>query len=100
MAKYNITVIEGDGIGPEVTQSTLEILKETCGDSLSFNHFEGGAGHYQKSGEVLPADTLEACRTSHAILHGAAGLPGVTYSDGTEVGNDLHLKLRFGLDLY
>lgn len=100
MAKYDITVIEGDGIGPEVTQSALEILKRTCGDTLTFNAFEGGAGHYARSGDVLPADTLEACRTSHAILHGAAGLPGITYPDGTEVGNDLHLKLRFGLDLY
>jgi 3-isopropylmalate dehydrogenase len=36
----------------------------------------------------------------HAILHGAAGMPGITYPDGTEVGNDLHLQLRFRLDLY
>jgi 3-isopropylmalate dehydrogenase len=34
------------------------------------------------------------------MLHGAAGLPGVTYPDGTEVGNDLHLRLRFKLDLF
>jgi 3-isopropylmalate dehydrogenase len=49
---------------------------------------------------VLPDDTFAACRDAHAILHGAAGLPGVTYPDGTEVGNDLHLRLRFRLDLY
>ncbi|MEK9720584.1 MAG: isocitrate/isopropylmalate family dehydrogenase [Quisquiliibacterium sp.] len=43
---------------------------------------------------------LQACRDGDAILHGAAGLPGVVYPDGTEVGNELHLRLRFKLDLF
>jgi NAD(P)-dependent dehydrogenase (short-subunit alcohol dehydrogenase family) len=46
------------------------------------------------------AETESGCRSADAILHGAAGLPGVTYADGTEVGNDLHLLLRARLDLY
>lgn len=101
MAKYQIATIEGDGIGPEVTQATIKVLTEACGgDTLSFEMRPGGAGHYQKTGEVLPEDTFLACRDMHAILHGAAGLPGVVYPDGTEVGNDLHLRLRFRLDLY
>ncbi|MCA0973315.1 isocitrate/isopropylmalate dehydrogenase family protein [Halomonas denitrificans] len=98
---YRIATIAGDGIGPEVTEATVRVLDALLGpDVLMFEWLDGGAGHYQKTGEVLPAETLAACRDSHAILHGAAGLPGVTYDDGTEVGNDLHLKLRFGLDLY
>ena len=98
---YRIATIAGDGIGPEVTEATVRVLDALLGpDVLTFEWLDGGAGHYQKTGEVLPAETLAACRDSHAILHGAAGLPGVTYDDGTEVGNDLHLKLRFGLDLY
>lgn len=101
MAKYQIATIEGDGIGPEVTQATMRVLTEACGAGvLSFEMRPGGAGHYAKTGEVLPEDTFLACRDMHAILHGAAGLPGVTYPDGTEVGNDLHLRLRFRLDLY
>nr|WP_163501966.1 isocitrate/isopropylmalate dehydrogenase family protein [Halomonas socia] len=101
MAKYDIAVIEGDGIGPEITQSTLSVLRTVCSsDCLNFLTVEGGASHFQKSGEVLPQETFEVCQQSHAILHGAAGLPGVTYPDGTEVGNDLHLKLRFQLDLF
>ena len=101
MAKYQIATIEGDGIGPEVTQATMKVLTEACGSgTLSFEMRPGGAGHYQKTGEVLPEDTFLACRDMHAILHGAAGLPGVVYPDGTEVGNDLHLRLRFRLDLY
>ena len=96
MATYNIATIEGDGIGPEVCAATVTVLKEALGSNLlSFNQFPGGASHYVKTGQVLPQETFDACNTSHAILHGAAGLPSVTYPDGTEVGNDLHLQLRF-----
>jgi 3-isopropylmalate dehydrogenase len=98
---YNIVTIDGDGIGPEVCQATLSVLRTACGsDRLNFIACEGGAAHYQRSGHVLPEETLQACRSAHAMLHGAAGLPGVTYPDGTEVGNDLHLRLRFKLDLF
>ncbi|KMO13586.1 isocitrate/isopropylmalate dehydrogenase family protein [Methylobacterium platani] len=101
MARYRIATIEGDGIGPEVTQAAMAVLAEACGAStLAFEMLEGGAGHYVKSGAVLPEDTFAGCRDADAILHGAAGLPGVVYPDGTEVGNDLHLRLRFRLDLY
>ena len=101
MKKYQIATIEGDGIGPEVCQAAVKVLQEACGAGrLAFNPFPGGAAHYVQSGAVLPEDTFKACKESDAILHGAAGLPEVTYADGTEVGNDLHLQLRFKLDLY
>lgn len=100
MTPYEIATIDGDGIGPEVCQSTITVLREACGERLRFTSYDGGAAHYAKTGAVLPQDTYAACRQSHAILHGAAGLPGITYPDGTEVGNDLHLQLRFKLDLY
>lgn len=100
MQHYDITTIDGDGIGPEVCQATVAVLHEACGSRLRFSAQDGGAAHYVRSGAVLPADTEAACRGAHAILHGAAGLPGVTYPDGTEVGNDLHLQLRFRLDLF
>lgn len=98
---YNIVTLEGDGIGPEVCQSAVQVLREACGaDMLNFLPFDGGATHYQRTGNVLPEETFQACQSAHAILHGAAGLPEVTYPDGTEVGNDLHLQLRFKLDLF
>jgi 3-isopropylmalate dehydrogenase len=101
MAKYQIATIEGDGIGPEVCSATVTVLQEALGSGvMDFNQYPGGASHYVKSGFVLPEETYAACQTSHAMLHGAAGLPEVTYPDGTEVGNDLHLQLRFKLDLY
>lgn len=101
MSKYQIATIEGDGIGPEVTQATIRILEEACGtNALHFEMLDGGANHYVRTGHVLPEDTFSACQNMHAILHGAAGMPGIVYPDGTEVGNDLHLRLRFRLDLY
>ena len=100
MRKYEIATIQGDGIGPEVSQATIEVLNAACGKMLQFEMLDGGAAHYQRTSEVLPADTFAACRDMDAILHGAAGLPGVVYEDGTEVGNDLHLLLRFKLDLF
>ncbi len=98
---YQIVTIDGDGIGPEVCQATVSVLREACGAGvLDFIDMPGGARHYERTGQVLPEETYQACRSTHAILHGAAGLPGVTYADGTEVGNDLHLQLRFKLDLF
>ncbi|KQP23017.1 isocitrate/isopropylmalate dehydrogenase family protein [Pseudorhodoferax sp. Leaf267] len=100
MPIYDIATIEGDGIGPEVCRSAVNVLSQACGATLRFTQLDGGAAHYVKTGAVLPDDTFAACRSMHAMLHGAAGLPGVTYPDGTEVGNDVHLQLRFRLDLF
>ncbi len=101
MTTYDIATLQGDGIGPEVAQAAMQVLTAaTGGGVLAFQDLPGGAGHYLKSGECLPAASLAACRSAHAILHGAAGIPGVVHPDGTEVGNDLHLQLRFLLDLY
>ncbi len=101
MAKYQIATIAGDGIGPEVTDSTLTVLRAVCGsDVLDFQMLEGGAAHYRDTGAVLSEDAFLACEKMDAILHGAAGIPGVNLPDGTEAGNELHLQLRFRLDLY
>jgi len=98
---YQIATLEGDGIGPEVCQAAVAVLKAaTPPTQLQFEQLPGGANHYLQTGHALDDDTFTACQNAHAILHGAAGLPGATYPDGTEVGNDLHLQLRFKLDLY
>lgn len=101
MGHYRIVTIAGDGIGPEVTNATVTVLQAACGArKLDFQMFEGGAQHYRRTGTVLPDDTFAACREMDAILLGASGLPDVVYPDGTEIGSDLNLRLRFHLDLY
>lgn len=53
-----------------------------------------------KKGTAFPEATLAACKAADAVLHGAAGLPGVLYPDGTEAGQDFSMQIRSGLDLY
>ena len=99
---YEIAVVLGDGIGPEVCQPTIAVLKAALGDVqiLNFVEYPGGAGSYLQTGNALPVETFEGCRRADAILHGAVGDPKVVHPDGTEAGQDFSLKLRFNLDLY
>ena len=67
---YTITVIPGDGIGPEVMEATLDILEAS---DLEFDFHEGKAGYacYQETGNTLPHETLEIARNADATLFGA-----------------------------
>lgn len=67
---YTITVIPGDGIGPEVMEATLDILEAS---DLEFDFHEAQAGYacYQETGNSLPPETLEIAKNSDAILFGA-----------------------------
>lgn len=100
--QYTIAVVHGDGIGPEVCAAAIAVLRAVPGlaSKLDFREYPAGADHYRRGGDAFPAATFEACKAAHATLHGAAGLPGVTYPDGTEAGIDFGLQLRFRLDLY
>ena len=99
---FQIAVLPGDGIGPEVMQPCLQVLaaaeKKVGGFSLSSTSHPAGAGHYRDHGEALPRATLDACRSADAILLAAMGLPSVRYPDGTEIAPQI--DLRFDLGLY
>ena len=99
---YEICVVHGDGIGPEVGSATVRVLEAAFGGTLPlhFSEHPAGAQHFLKTGESFPRETFEACRAADAILHGAAGMPGVVHPDGTEAGLDFTLTLRSKLDLY
>jgi 3-isopropylmalate dehydrogenase len=101
-ASYEICVVHGDGIGPEVGRATVRVLEAAFGESspLRFSEHPAGAQHFLETGESFPRETFEACRAADAILHGAAGMPGVVHPDGTEAGLDFTLTLRSKLDLY
>ena len=101
MTKYQIAVVRGDGIGPEVCDAAVKVVTEAAGASrFELVDLPAGAAHYQKTGHALPEETFQACAKADAILHGAAGIPGVVYPDGTEAGLDFGLQLRFRLDIY
>ncbi len=100
MAHYRIAEIGGDGIGPDVVGEAVRVLKavETEGLKFSFERGEVGAALYRRTGEDLPRETVELCRSVDAILFGAAGLPDIRHADGTELVPQI--TLRMTLDLY
>lgn len=101
MTTYEIAVLPGDGIGAEVMQAALEVLKALeprLGRQFAAVLHPAGAQHYLDTGNALPESTLDACRKAHAILFGAMGLPHVRGEDGTEIIPQL--DIRFALDLY
>jgi 3-isopropylmalate dehydrogenase len=97
---YKIAEIGGDGIGPEVVAEAVRVLEaaQTDGLHFSFERGEVGATLYQRTGEDLPRDTVNLCRSADAILFGAAGLPDIRHADGTELVPQI--TLRMTLDLY
>ena len=99
---FHIAVLPGDGIGPEVMEPALEILRriEASTPSLAFRFTEGaaGAGHYSETGKSMPDSTIKLCEGADAILLGACGLPTVRYPDNTEIMPQV--ELRFIFDLY
>jgi 3-isopropylmalate dehydrogenase len=99
---FHIAVLPGDGIGPEVMEPTLEILRriEASTPSLAFRFTEGaaGAGHYRETGKSMPESTIKLCEDADAILLGACGLPSIRYPDNTEIMPQV--ELRFIFDLY
>ena len=99
---YELAIVGGDGIGPEVCGAALQVIKAAVGSNrvLTCIDYEAGADCYTRTGIAFPDETLEGCKKADAILHGAAGLPGVLYPDGTEAGQDFTLQLRMALDLY
>jgi 3-isopropylmalate dehydrogenase len=102
--KKRIAVIEGDGIGPEVTRQAVRILNAIA---ESFNHeFEYtyclmGADAIDKTGTPLPDETIEICLKSDAILFGAIGHPKYDNDPTAKVRPEQGLlKLRKSLQLY
>lgn len=104
MTNVDIALLPGDGIGPEVLGEAVKVLQAAqqvvTGFELNFESYDAGANSYLKNGDPLPESTWGACSSADAIFFGSVGLPSVTYPDGTEVGVEAGLRLRFRLDLY
>lgn len=97
---YNISVIPGDGTGPEVVAEGIKVLETVaskCDFNLSFTHYNLGGEHYKATGEILPDSVLESLSGSDAIYLGAIGHPDV--KPGI-LEKGILLKLRFYFDQY
>ncbi len=93
MTSYRISLIPGDGIGPELTDVTLKVLEavqDRVGLNLDIVKVEAGDECLKRRGSPLPEDTVETIRGSHACLKGPVG----------ETAADVIVKLRIMFDLY
>nr|WP_244303336.1 isocitrate/isopropylmalate family dehydrogenase [Leucobacter coleopterorum] len=93
---YSIAVLPGDGIGPEVISSALEVLdaaEQRFGFRTDRSEFEAGAQHYLRTGELFD-ELAERLRDQDAILFGSMGDPRVTPGI-LERGFILEMRQRF-----
>jgi 3-isopropylmalate dehydrogenase len=100
MKSFNLAVIAGDGIGPEVVAEGLKVLdvvSANYGVEFKKTHYELGASYWHKTGEVLPDSVMADLAKADVILLGAVGDPTVP-SGVLERG--LLLKIRFAFDHY
>ncbi len=72
--RYKITVIKGDGIGPEVVNSALEVIS-VLPVAFEFNFAEAGFSAYKKHGTSLPDETIKKIEKSDAVFFGAVTTP-------------------------
>lgn len=100
MKTYNIGILGGDGIGPDVVAEGLKVLRTVMkeGDfDCNFIEYPYSGAYYLKTKELVTDKVIDEWRTLDAVFLGAIGHPDV------EVGlveRSVILGLRFGLDLY
>jgi 3-isopropylmalate dehydrogenase len=93
MTEYTISVIRGDGIGPELTDATMKVLdaaQQKFGLKLKMIEAEAGDTCFEKRGVALPEDSVQKIKDSHACLKGPVG----------ETAANVIVKLRLMFDLY
>ncbi|MDQ6964075.1 MAG: isocitrate/isopropylmalate family dehydrogenase [Mariprofundales bacterium] len=100
MKTYNIGVIPGDGIGPDVAAEGLKVLRTVMaieGFDCNLVEYPYSGEYYLKTKELVPERVIDEWRTLDAVFLGAIGHPDV---EPGLVERSVILGLRFGLDLY
>lgn len=88
-----LTILPGDGIGPEVTEQAVQVLQEVAaafGHQIQLQRKAIGGAALAEANDPLPADTIQACLASSAVLLGAVGSPAFDHNPG-------HLRPEAGL---
>ena len=78
MSQFDIVVLAGDGIGPEITSAAVVVMNkigEVFGHEFRFDHKLLGGCAIDKFGVPLPDETVSACKASDGVLLGAVGGP-------------------------
>ena len=100
---YNIAVIPGDGIGPEVIDESIKVLNkigEKYNHTFELEFLQAGGCAIDSMGTPLPEKTLERCKESDAVLLGAVGGTKWDNPNAKIRPEQALLGLRGGLNLY
>ena len=99
--RHTVSVIAGDGIGPEVIREGMKVLRRVAdldgGFSFQFTEYPWGCGYYLQEGRMMPEDGMKRLADSESIFLGAVGYPGVP--DYISL-RDLLLVIRKDFDQY
>ncbi len=101
--QFNLAVLPGDGVGPEVTGEAIKVLLsvgQRFGHDFNLHYGLVGGVAIDETGEALPGDTLKMCRRSDAVLLGAVGGPKWDDPQAKVHPEDGLLALRKGLGLF
>ena len=101
--EFNIALVKGDGIGPEIVDSAVKVLKrigEKYGHSFNFREYLAGGCAIDATGVPLPPETVEGCLASDSVLLGAVGGPKWDALPGDVRPERALLGLRSALGLY
>ena len=101
--KYNIALLKGDGIGPEIVESAVEVLKKTgelFGHEFCFSPYLIGGCAIDATGAPLPDETVKGCLASDSVLLGAVGGPKWDTLPGHLRPEKALLGIRAAMELY
>ena len=101
--EYNIALVKGDGIGPEIVDNAVKVLEEVgrqFGHTFHFNAYLAGGCAIDACGVPLPQETIDGCLNSDSVMLGAVGGPKWDGLAGDIRPEKALLKLRSVLGLY
>ena len=101
--QFNIALVKGDGIGPEIVDSAVAVLKkvgEKYGHTFNFKEYLAGGCAIDACGIPLPEETVQGCKDSDSVLLGAVGGPKWDTLPGNNRPEKALLGLRSALGLY
>ncbi len=101
--EFNIALLKGDGIGPEIVDSAVAVLEKTAekfGHKFNFTPYLIGGCAIDATGKPLPKETVDGCLDSDSVLLGAVGGPKWDDQPGENRPEKALLGIRSALELY
>src|SRR3712207_1367629 len=98
--QYDVALLPGDAIGPEVVEAAVLVLDAVAGShgfALAYTTYEAGANYYRNTGKAISEQSMDDIGKADAVLLGAMGLPDVRYPNGTEIAPQIDIREHYGL---